>query len=223
MAGMLPATETEARAALEALPGLTWRPMARDDLPAVARFFAECETHDDNPERQSLSGLEEYWDSPRSRPEEDTLVGYDATARIVAVAWAGCNRVVTEARGVHLGGGVRPDRRGDGIGRAVLAWEIAHALEWDEATRTGDHGPLVMRLYAPTGQSDVRDLANRHGLPTERYFIELSRSLAAIPVTAPPDGVRIVGWDPARSREVHHVIDDAFHDHWGHTDRTDEM
>lgn len=223
MARVPPVTETEARLVLESLPELTWGPFGRDDLPAIAAFFGECEKYDDNPERQSLTGLQEFWDSPRSRPDEDTLVGYDDTGSIAAVAWSGCNRVVTETRGVYLGGAVRPDRRGEGIGRAVLRWELAHGLEWDQATRQPGYGPLVMRLYAPSGQDDVRDLAERHGLPLERYFFELSRPLQDLPPSAPPDGVRIIGWDPACSRDVHHMMDAAFRDHWGHTDRTDKM
>lgn len=32
--------EADARAALERLPGLTWRPLRRDDLPDIAEFYA---------------------------------------------------------------------------------------------------------------------------------------------------------------------------------------
>ena len=80
-----------------------------------------------------------------------------------------------------------------------------------------------MRLYAPTDQRDVRDLAERHGLGVERWFFEMSRPLDDVPGAPAVPGVRIVGWDPARSREVHRVVDDAFADHWGHVARTDEM
>jgi mycothiol synthase len=218
-----PITETEARAALDGLPGLTWKPFERDDLPAVAEFYAECEAYDDNPERTSLEGLQEFWDSPRSRPEADTLAASDERGRIVAAAWSGCNRAVTERRSVHLGGAVRPDRRGDGIGRAVLGWQLAHALEWDRAGRRPGYGPLVVRLYAPVDQADVRDLADRHGLAVERYFIELARTIAG-PLPSPEvAGVRIIDWDPGRNDEIHTVVDTAFRDHWGHADRTPQM
>ncbi len=216
-------SEADARANLETFPGITWRPIGRDDLPAVATFYGDCEAYDRNAERQSLSGLQEFWDSPRSRPDADTLVGYDASDRIVATAWAGCNRLITERRGVRLGGAVRPDRRGQGIGRAVLQWEMALGIEWDLATRQAGYGPLVMRLIAPLHQADVRDLAERHGLAVERYFFEMSRPLDGLPSVRELDGVRLVAWDPERSREVHRVTDAAFKDHWGHTDRTDDM
>jgi ribosomal protein S18 acetylase RimI-like enzyme len=215
-------TESQARAELDAIPGISWQTPTRDELPAIAELYAECEAFDQNPERESLIGLQEYWDSPRSRPDLDLLVGYDESGRCVATARAGCNRTVTEQRNVFLRGTVRPDRRGEGIGRRVLGWEMAHGLEWDRTTRQAGHGPLVMRLYAPTGQADVRDLAERHGLANERYFFELSQKLNEPPSVPPVDGVRIVDWDAARSREIHRMVDEAFHDHWGHTDRTEE-
>ena len=215
--------ETEARAILDELPGIHWRPFERPDLPAIAEFYQTCETHDANPERTSLSSLEEFWDSPRSVPEHDTLTGFDATGAVVATAWSGCNRAVTENRGVYLGGAVHPTRRGEGVGRAVLGWEVAHGTEWDQATRQPGYGPLVMRLGAPTAQADVRDLATRHGLTTERYFFEMSRRLTAAPDLPSIDGVRLLDWDPERSGEVHTVVNAAFRDHWGHSDSTAEM
>lgn len=205
------------------MPGILWRPFGREDLPAIAEFYAECESYDHNPERRSLAGLQEFWDSPRSRPEGDTLVGLDSSGQVIATAWAGCNRVVTERRGVHLGGAVRPDRRGYGIGGAVLRWQIAHGVQWDMATRREGYGPLVMRLLVPVDQVDLRDLATRHGLAVERYFFEMSRAVNGVPHVPEVDGVRIVGWDTERSPEVHHLVDHAFRDHWGHVDRTDQM
>lgn len=217
------ADEARSRAALDAIAGLTWRPIGRDDLPAVATLYAAAAAHDDNPERMSLETLQDYWDAARSRPEVDTLVARDEAGRAAAVAWSGCNRAVTERRGVHLGGVVRPDRRGEGVGRAVLRWELDHAHAWDHATREEGFGPLVLRLYAPVGQDDVRDLAQRHGLELERYFFEMSRPLEPLPALTPIEGISLVDWDPARSSEVHRVLDLAFGDHWGHVDRTEEM
>ena len=130
---------------------------------------------------------------------------------------------MTTARGVHLGGAVRPDLRGRGWGRTILAWEMAHARAWDAATRREGYGALVMRLYAPVDQSDVRDLAQRHGIAVERYFFELSRPLERPIEVAAPDGVRLSDWDPQRSDEVHALINTAFAEHWAHVDSTPQM
>lgn len=216
-------SEKAARRQLDDLEGISWQPFGRGDLPDIAVFYAECETYDENPERSSLADLEEFWDSSRSVPEEDTLAGRDVDGRVIATAWSGCNRVVTEERRVRLGGAVHPTRRGEGIGDAVLRWELAHGRAWDDATRGEGYGALVMRLFAPTGQTDVRDLATRHGLETERYFFEMSCRLEGSVTVPALDGIRLVDWDVARSSEVHRAMNEAFRDHWGNVDTTPQM
>lgn len=216
-------TEAEARAALDRLDGLTWTPFTREALPEIAAFYAAVEEYDENPERTSLDELRDYVDSPRSVPEEDTLVGRDAEGRIVATAWAGCNRPLTEVHSVFLGGAVHPEHRGRGLGRAILAWEMAHGRAWDASTRQQGFGPLRLRLLAPVGQTDLRDLAERAGVPTARYFYEMERPLTDLPDRPVPDGVRLVDWDEVRSEEARAVLNTAFRDHWGHADATPEM
>lgn len=216
--------ETDARAALDALPGLTWAPLDSSDLPDAAALYAACDAHDRNSERTVLADLEEYWNSARSVPEQDTLLARDSAGRPVALAWSGCNRAVTSERRARLNGCVLPSRRRQGIGSAVLRWELAHAREWDAASRRDDHGPLVVRVFGPSEQEDLARLMQNHGLVVERYFYEMCRRFdAAEPVvTAPPTGIRITDWDPARSNEVNTVLNETFAEHWGHVDTDDQ-
>lgn len=219
-------SESAARAQLEALPGLTWHVPDRGELSEYAALYAASDAHDRNPERMSLDRLEDFWDSPRSQPEADLIVGRDGHGAVVALGWSGCNRELTEVRRVFLGGTVHPARRNAGIGRALLAWELGHAKAWDTDTRSAGEGfgPLVLRLYAPVEQGDVRDLAERFGLSTQRYFFEMSLPLTGEPVRRQtPAGIRLIDWDPERSREVHAVMDRAFRDHWGHVNCSAQM
>src|SRR5699024_884068 len=105
----------------------------------------------------------------------------------------------------------------------VLRWELADGASWDSATRGADHGPLVMRLWAPVGQDDVRDLALRNGLVAERYFYEMSRRLDTPVTVSSAAGVRLADWDAARADEARRVVNESFRDHWGHTDSTAEQ
>lgn len=216
-------TEATARAAQDEISTITWRPFDREDLPAIAAFYALVEAHDNNPERTSLADLQDFWDSPRSVPERDTLIGLDANGRVVATAWAGCNRSITEQRTVFLGGAVHPEARGEGLGRRILAWEMAHGRAWDATTREEGYGPLVMRLPAPVEQNDVRHLAERARLPVVRRYFEMSRPLQGLPEPRQLDGIRIASWDPLRSNEILQVINAAFRDHWGHADASPQM
>ncbi len=218
----IPAEQT-ALADLDALPGITWRRGDRADVPAIARLYAEAEAHDRNPERMSASDIEEYWDSPRSVPDEDLILGHDSGGALVAVGWSGCNRSITQVRRVHLGGVVDPSRRGEGIGTALLRWELAHGVAWDRAGRREGHGPLEMRLSAPVHQTDLRDLAESAGLEAVRYFFGMGRRLDASVPVVPARGVRLLNWDPARSDEALAVLDEGFRDHWAYAGTTPDM
>lgn len=215
--------EGAARTHLSRIPGFTWTPFDRDDLPEIADFYATVESFDRNPERSSLADLQDFWDSPRSVPEEDTLVARDESGRVVATAWSGCNRSVTDVREVFLGGAVHPSLRGRGIGRLVLDWEMAHGRAWHQTTRQDGFGPLRMRLLAPVDQDDIRDLATRAGLAVARYYFEMERSLTDIPNRSCPAGILITPWDPDLSDETRQVRNQAFRDHWGHTDASPQM
>lgn len=228
--------ESAARAALDALPGFTWSPFTREDAAALNALFAVTREHDGDPERWSEAELLEYWDAERSRPGEDVLVGHDEAGLVVAVAWSGLNRAVTSMRTCHLGGAVHPAWRGRGIGRAVLAWELAHAAEWDRSTREPGFGPLAMTLYCPVGQTDLRALADRAGLPVVRFFHEMTAPLVELqalrdtegePIAAVvprigevPLGVRLLDWDPMRSHEVLALRNATFAEHWGSVEQT---
>lgn len=215
--------ERDALAELRAIDGLEWRPLAREDLPAIQHMKNEAEEFDHNPQKTSLDMLKEFWDSPRSRPDLDTLAGWDRAGNPVAVAWAGCNRSVTEKRKVWFAGGVVPGRRGEGIGRRVLAWQIAHALAWDVETREPGYGSLDAYTIAPADHEEFARLAARMGLERVRNFYSMERSLADLPERRQIPGIRLADWDEARSAEVHRVMDTSFRDHFNHTDRTEEM
>ncbi|GAB2485565.1 hypothetical protein GCM10027030_19470 [Luteococcus sediminum] len=79
-------TESAARTHLSQIPEFTWTSFDRDDLPEIADFYATVESFDRNPERASLAELQDFWDSPRSVPEEDTLVARDESGRVMATA-----------------------------------------------------------------------------------------------------------------------------------------
>lgn len=215
--------EERARAALNRIPGLTWRPLERAELPAIVDLRNAAERIDQNPELTSLNELQEYMDSAFSRPEEDTLAAWDSEGNAVALAWAACRRSVTEKRRVNLSGVVHPQRRGTGIGSAILEWQVAHALAWDADTREAGFGPFEARIFAPASQVDLAQLAARFGFERVRHFYSMERELVEVPPRRSIPGISIVGWDPARSDEARTVVNAAFRDHWGSVERSPQM
>jgi ribosomal protein S18 acetylase RimI-like enzyme len=102
---------------------------------------------------------------------------------------------------------VHPDHRRTGIGRTLLAWQIA-----DARARFPD-APMVT-LRQP-GTAGVGALAVHAGFSAERVFLHLRRDLATPIEAAPlPAGLRAVEFTPAFDEAVRRSKNDAFSDHW---------
>ena len=125
--------------------------------------------------------------TPRTSPSGGSTTGVDLAARRPG---GRARRAATRRRtrppsrrptfrdafGVYLEGRVRPDRRGRGIGRALLAWQLdrgaeIHAERHPEAPRPADR-----RRCTPTMPS-LEALLRRAGLEQLRWFLHMERPL----------------------------------------------
>ncbi|WP_214106608.1 GNAT family N-acetyltransferase [Acrocarpospora catenulata] len=148
-------------------------------------------------------------------PATDTLLITDAEGRLVAAAL-----VPPPPEGGHrieLIGGVHPDRRGAGIGRELLAWQLDRA-----ATRHAETAPdteWLGQVAAGVADTSASRLYERFGFTVGRYFLQMTAPTTPPPVATPAAGVRIAPYDQAQDRELHAVHTSAFRDLWAHQDR----
>lgn len=213
-------TPASARRALDAIPGVTWTAWTPEDLGDISALLSAVEAVDDPSERHSLAELEEDLVSTTYDVRRDSLLARDAAGEVVAIARALGNDLDREVRRALLMGAVRPDRRGAGIGRAVLDWEIEHARAWYHEYRRPEQEYLRLSLFADSKARAEHRLAERAGLEPVRHYAELTlhlRSKDLAPLEVP--GIELRPWDGAAPEQVLAVRNAAFRDHWGSVER----
>jgi GNAT superfamily N-acetyltransferase len=192
------------------------RPYAPGDATAVAELINLLSAAGGGHAAHVASEIEDLVHHEVRDVAADTRVVIDADGRLAAVAFVplppdGGDRL-------ELVGGVHPDRRGAGLGRQLLAWqleraaarhaELAPGATWHAQVIAGDADAAPIRLY------------ERSGFTVARYFLEMSAPTTPAPVAEPPAGLRLAPYDPALERAVHAAHTAAFRDLWGYQERT---
>lgn len=196
--------------------GLTARPMTRDDLPAVAALYDAAERVDDTGEHFSADDLAEYWFAPFVEVDRDTCVVVDGD-QLVALGAAVAPPTFRDAFGVHLDGRVHPERRGEGIGRALLAWQLHRGAEI-HAERHPE-APARLTVLAQESIAGQASLLRRAGLEPLRWFQQMTRPLTDLPPARTVDGVELTAFDWARDEQARHAHNAAFTEHYGSSER----
>jgi mycothiol synthase len=106
--------------------GITVRPATMDDCEAVTSLIAASELHEDGEIEVELEDVRSTWSRPTFDPSTDALLVLEGDG---PVAWA-------ESLKARAEGDVRPDRRGRGIGAAIMRWTERRA-EASGAPRVG--------------------------------------------------------------------------------------
>jgi mycothiol synthase len=206
---------------LPTLPdGFSVRPMADDDAAPVAALLAAAEQVDRTSENFSAEDLTEWWKGWQAEVGRDGIAVCDATGLVVAYAIAFGPPGFRDTYRVYLEGRVRPDVRNQGVGRALLDWQLqrgaeVHAERWREAP-----GKLVVNV--PETMPALESLARRAGLSAERWFRDMERSLDDLPPVRPVAGVRLVPFTWDRDDEVRRAHNAAFTEHHGSSERDPE-
>ena len=211
-----PRGESESSWQAAAPADLVWRPLTSDDLPGLAGLVAMCEEHDDPPYRTTPGELvEDVLDATGAAPDSATLGGFDGEDHLVAYGRIRVSGTRTAPR-LTIGGGVLPARRRQGIGAAVLGWQLETARRFRASRERAVGSPVAVRLvtYVEDGMTDQSELLGEAGFAPARYYTEMRRDLAQ-PV---PQGELIASltlepWHPELDDQVRLAHNDAFADH----------
>lgn len=194
--------------------GVRWRRATLDDAPAITALL-EAMSRRDHPEwseslEEIVEDLGRSWidlahDSALATDEHDDLVAWGLV--IETPEPESVLRVI-------LTGGVHPEHRGRGLGRALLAWQRARAEQ--RLSRSDSILPAWLLTYAPDRAPEHGRLLERSGFEPARYFTSLEAVLDGADLDrAMPVGVRVEPLTPERAEQMRLAKNAAFADHWG--------
>ncbi len=192
------------------------RPITEADLEAVVVMINRIHTHDGIPEVLSMEELVDDLSGDEADMATDSRlalvdgepVGYGYTIYLPsAVRLERC----------YLDGGVVPEHRNRGVGRALIEWGKRRATE--QLTSSGSDLPKYIRVDGRDFVEPAHRLYARTGFEPIRYFDELIRPLTDLPSPDRADvaEIEIVPWRDELSEETRDVKNAAFADHWGST------
>jgi mycothiol synthase len=218
----------ELAAAARAIPGLVFRRLRLpDDLVPLSEMNNRAAAADDLDERESPEDWHSWFSHPTGfDPMIDTLLG-ESDGRIVGYAQARAQDDNDGGRNYPVGGEVDPDYRGRGIGRALLRHNIRHqqARARREAAAAPGAAPIERRLESWAFESQPRRtrLLTSEGFEVVRWFFEMLRpNLNDVADQPMPEGLEIRPVVAEDHRRIWEADVEAFRDHWGATDDTEE-
>lgn len=199
---------------LDDVTPLRWRSAKPVDLAEVHSLLSAIAAFDDTTQRWGPEDLPVWYAGNGELASELIVVGFEG-ASMVAVGWD----TVAEARDtVRLDGAVHPAFRHQGIGRALLQWQLNRARDWFLATESP--GPLRLVAFSDAAMTNKRSLFTHQGLEPTRWLIDMVCPFPTSPrvaefVATPVLGVRFDHFGPEWVEPTRQAHNEAFADRWG--------
>jgi mycothiol synthase len=206
--------------------GLSRRAITTDDAPAWAELLAAVEAADGTGEHYDADDLMEELTDPGLDPGRDTIAVFDSAGVMVGYGLVRCGANVRDTDRYQLEGCVRPEHRSRGLGRAIFEHLRDRCVELRALRLPHLPADVPAELHVRVHDCDSAGslggaaLAERVGMTPLRYWYDMERDLDDLPDRMPlPDGLRMVGYDPALDDAVRRARNEAFADHWGSVQR----
>jgi mycothiol synthase len=193
--------------------GVVWRSACLDDLDIVVTLYAAIAKVDHSDWTETREEVEQEFTRSWTDLDHDTLIGASDGVP-VAFGQVICPPDPESIVRSLLYGGVHPDYRGRGIGRALLDWQEGRARQQLAASELRLPGWIL--CYSGESNTGASILYDRAGFTAQRYFWQLERELGQpipdLDLVAP---LRMVALSSELSEATRLAKNEAFRDHWG--------
>ncbi|MDO5500698.1 MAG: GNAT family N-acetyltransferase [Propionibacteriaceae bacterium] len=199
---------------LDEVTPLRWHAAMAEDLGEVHALLSAIAAFDDTTQRWGPDDLPEWYSGNGALASELIVVGFEG-ASMVAVGW---DTVAEAPDTVRLDGAVHPAFRHQGIGRALLGWQLDRARDWFLATAST--GPLRIVAFSDAAMTNKRSLFAHQGMTPMRWLIDMVCPFPTSPrvaefVVTPVLGVRFEQFGPEWVEPTRQAHNEAFADRWG--------
>jgi mycothiol synthase len=220
----LPTVDYPADATPPGPDGLVLRPYTGEaDVPLIVDIINRELEADGVPNREGIEDVAARYrhSSEMFDPGRDVTV---AEVDGVPVGYGERSWVDTsdgEFREYRCDGAVLPEWRRRGIGTALLTENMRRSAEL-AATHETDR-PRVFGSWASDRQAGAIALLRKSGFEPVRWFFEMTRDLLEpIPDVPMPEGLEVREVESDQIRQIWKADIEAFRDHWGGFDSSDE-
>jgi len=197
------------------IPGLVFRGFrSESDLPSIVAIYNACAEADRSEEVSTVAGIaDRYRPSHNFDPHRDAfIVEVNGEAVATGRLWWRKEDSGTYVY-VHVGG-VRPEWRRKGIGRALLRLKERRLREI--AAAHPQDVPRFFQVFLADSETGTQALVRSEGYTPVRFFFEMVRPTLGDIADAPlPDGLEVRPVQPDHYRTIWEAIQEAFQDHWG--------
>jgi mycothiol synthase len=199
------------------------RPHDEADLAELVRITNAANEADGIDEHSSVAGLANWLLTPRAnyQPADDIVVATTA-GQTIGYGWTDWVETTDGRREYRTRGHVDPAWRRRGVGTMILAHNEARLVA--VATTHPDDRARVLGAYASERRLGGMALLTANGYEPVRYFFDMLRAdLESVDVPTLPDGMEIRPvTDLAGFRRLFAADTEAFMDHWGGFDASEE-
>ena len=199
---------------------LTWRAASNADIPKILQLVNAANKLDDPARVLVADDVNGPFTGSDAQPNSNTVIALDPTGQAVAYAAASPPEIQKLAAVVEGSGVVHPQRRGQGIGTALLNWQDARARQM--LANQSEDLPGWLGTIAPESAPATRALLEKNGFAEKRCWLEMQRDLSdEIPDPAVPSNIQITTPENL-SEETRLAYNDSFQSHWGSAPDTPE-